>query len=388
LKGTTVSVTLDGHVVLGFVYNALTVDGGYGLFTEGGASTFDTVTMMTDDPALSDGLPGLAPIAGDDAFTTDEDTPLVITAAQLLANDSDRDGTLLTIVEVMPPSHRALVDNKDGTWTYIPALNFFGTDTFTYTVRDADSRAATAVVTIEVRSVVDIYTYVSTSGGPIADNGTTRFTIQVGDAYFVGDLNVTLNINHPRVSDLAVFLISPKGTRIQLFAGIGGSGANFVNTVLDDEAVLSITSGSAPFTGMYRPVGSLAALKRQSVTGTWMLEVTDTKRPNAGTLVNWSLVIQDGIPNNPPVAGFDTLETAEDTPLTIAHAAVLANDSDVNGDLLTIVSFTLPSQGSLTSKGSDWIYTPAPNFHGADSFTYYYNATKAQENLCRRPMIP
>ena len=84
LKGTTTSVSLDGQAVLGFVYNALTVDGGYGLFTERAASSFDTVTMMTNDLAYDDSLPGGAPVAVDDIFTTSEDVALVITIAQLL----------------------------------------------------------------------------------------------------------------------------------------------------------------------------------------------------------------------------------------------------------------------------------------------------------------
>ncbi len=51
LGGTTVSVLLDGQTVLGYSFNALVLDGDFGLFTHGGASSFDTVTVSTDDPA-------------------------------------------------------------------------------------------------------------------------------------------------------------------------------------------------------------------------------------------------------------------------------------------------------------------------------------------------
>jgi Ca2+-binding RTX toxin-like protein/Ca2+-binding EF-hand superfamily protein len=52
LQGSTVSVTLDGQVALGYAYNAVTVDGGFGLLTGSDSSWFDTFTVMTDDPAL------------------------------------------------------------------------------------------------------------------------------------------------------------------------------------------------------------------------------------------------------------------------------------------------------------------------------------------------
>jgi hypothetical protein len=52
LKGTTVSVTLDGQAVTGFVYNAAVVDGKFGLFTASGSSSFDSATFRTDDPAF------------------------------------------------------------------------------------------------------------------------------------------------------------------------------------------------------------------------------------------------------------------------------------------------------------------------------------------------
>ena len=62
---------------------------------------------------------------------------------------------------------------------------------------------------------------------------------------------------------------------MELFAGVGSDGDNFTNTVLDDEAGTAIAAGTAPFTGNYRPVGSLAALDGQLPNGTWQLEITD-----------------------------------------------------------------------------------------------------------------
>src|SRR5262245_61202450 len=59
---------------------------------------------------------------------------------------------------------------------------------------------------------------------------------------------------------------------------------------------------------------------------------------------------------------------AEDTAKTFN---VLTNDTDANGDALTVMSFTAPAHGTLTDNGDgSFTYTPDENFNGSDSFTY------------------
>ena len=72
--------------------------------------------------------------------------------------------------------------------------------------------------------------------------------------------------------------------------------------------------------------------------------------------------------NDPPRAVDDAAETPEDTPVTIA---VLANDSDADGDTLTVLEASAPAHGtaSLTDTGTVE-YTPEPDYHGSDRFTY------------------
>lgn len=104
------------------------------------------------------------------------------------------------------------------------------------------------------------------------------------------DVNVNLNINHARNSDLDVYLVSPNGTRVELFTNVGGNGQNFLNTTLDDQASFSINQGTAPFTGSYIPEGLLSALNGQSPNGVWTLEIHDHTPGATGTLVSWSLI--------------------------------------------------------------------------------------------------
>ena len=105
-------------------------------------------------------------------------------------------------------------------------------------------------------------------------------------------LTLALDIADYEDSNLSAVLIAPNGTMVPLFSNVGGSsGANFTNTVFDDAAETSITAGTAPFTGTYRPVGLLSSLIGKVADGTWTLQITNTSKTTAGVLVNWSLNI-------------------------------------------------------------------------------------------------
>ena len=72
-------------------------------------------------------------------------------------------------------------------------------------------------------------------------------------------------------------------------------------------------------------------------------------------------------PNNPPVAVDDSAATSEGTTVSID---VLANDTDADGDSLTIYSVGEPSNGTAVITGGIIEYTPNSYFYGTDSFTY------------------
>jgi hypothetical protein len=76
--------------------------------------------------------------------------------------------------------------------------------------------------------------------------------------------------------------------------------------------------------------------------------------------------------NDAPVAGTDPVTTAEDTPVAIAAATLLGNDTDVDGDTLslTAVAATASTHGTVDLAGGTVTYTPAANYNGAADFTY------------------
>jgi len=140
-------------------------------------------------------------------------------------------------------------------------------------------------------------TFTSSTALAIPDKPASGFSpvtssiVVSGIGAFTTDVNVRLTITHTWDSDLDVFLIAPDGTRVELFTDVGGSGDNFTNTVLDDQAATAITAGTAPFTGTFRPEGSLATLNGKNPNGTWTLEITDDAVGDVGTLNSWAVII-------------------------------------------------------------------------------------------------
>lgn len=134
-------------------------------------------------------------------------------------------------------------------------------------------------------------TTISSTAGTLSipDNGTLTATIAVSGVATIADLNVSLNIAHTFDSDLDVYLVSPSGTKILLFSGVGGWGKNFTNLTLDDEAGTSIEDASAPFSGSFRAQGWLSLVDGENPNGTWTLIVSDTSVCDVGKLKGWSL---------------------------------------------------------------------------------------------------
>ncbi len=187
-----------------------------------GCGVVNAANALLNDPPPTGG--NSPPVAVDDSATTDQNTPVTV---NVLANDSDPDGNPLTVTSVTTPANgNATFTASDVTYT--PATDYYGTDTFDYTISDGQGGTASATVTVTV--------------------------------------------NPP-----------PPPT------------------------------------------------------------------------------------NQPPVAVDDSATTAQDTPVTVA---VLDNDSDPDGDTLSVQSVGAPAHGSAGTDGTTVTYTPSSGFSGSDSFAY------------------
>src|SRR5256712_566276 len=96
-----------------------------------------------------------ASVAVNDSYTTAEDTTLNVGAAGVLINDSDVDGDTLSAVLVSQPTHGSLTLNSNGSFSYVPAANYNGTDSFTYKANDGQADSGIATVTITITAVND-----------------------------------------------------------------------------------------------------------------------------------------------------------------------------------------------------------------------------------------
>jgi subtilisin family serine protease/subtilisin-like proprotein convertase family protein len=139
-------------------------------------------------------------------------------------------------------------------------------------------------------------TFTNANSYAIRDRQTTVVPIGVGIGLAVADIDVRLNISHTWDSDLRLYLRAPNGRQITLANRVGGSGNNFTNTTFDDEAAVSIRSGSAPFAGTFRPEQLLSTFDGLAASGTWQLRVYDAAGGDIGTVnsVTLSILFADG----------------------------------------------------------------------------------------------
>ncbi|QTN21344.1 tandem-95 repeat protein [Rhizobacter sp. AJA081-3] len=281
-----------------------------------------------------------APLAQDDLASTPINTPATIA---VLANDSDVEGEALTVTgaSLANPAQGTVTVNPDGTLGFVPALNFTGTATITYTVRDASGASTTATVTVNV-------------GNNTAPDGAdvTRslpedgsYTVQAGDFGFT-DADAGQTLANVRIDSLPA------------------AGALLLNGV-------PVTAGT---------VVSLAQLAAGDLTFVPAVDGNGAPYASFGFSVQDSSGGFDTTPNtfrfdvtpvnDAPVAAIDTASTNEDTALTLTPATLLANDSDVDGDTLFITSVQGAVNGSVALVGGNVVFTPAANYNGPASFTY------------------
>ena len=157
------------------------------------ASTSDVNTVTYE-------APNSAPTAVADSYTTKEDTPLSVEKPGVLSNDTDPDsGDTLGAVLVSGPSHAAsFALNADGSFSYTPASNYNGPDSFTYKARDGhDADSAPVTVGITVSPVNDDPTATNSTASMAEDAApiTINFGDLVSDIETANATNLAYNVS-------------------------------------------------------------------------------------------------------------------------------------------------------------------------------------------------
>jgi VCBS repeat-containing protein len=142
-----------------FTYTPATNYNGSDSFTyraSDGFSTGNVATVTINITPVND-----APVANNDAYITSENTLLTVPASGILTNDTDVENDPLSASLVTTVSHGSLNLNANGSFTYTPSSNYFGSDSFTYRASDLSAMSAVATVSLTVRDTHTPLSFVS-----------------------------------------------------------------------------------------------------------------------------------------------------------------------------------------------------------------------------------
>ncbi len=275
-------------------------------------ATVNGATSAANVTIVVDGKPRPA----DDVVTTNEDVPVTFDPR---SNDTDPNGGTLTIKRIVtPPAHGDA--SIATTVTYTPAPGYSGPDSLVYEVCDATNRCATATVTFTV--------------------------VPVNDAPAAGD-------------DLVE---TPEDTGVLVVVLANDSDSD--SATLD---VRRITGEPTHGTAQIQPDDSVLYTPDANFVGrdTLTYEVCDAQGQCDEAVVLFTVTPV----NDPPEAGDDQTTTPA---ATAVNLPVLANDSDLDGDALTIARIVFsPSSGTTKIETNGTItYTPAAGTTGVVSFSY------------------
>jgi gliding motility-associated-like protein len=304
-----------------------------------GTDIFTYVVCEASTPALCDTADVVInvidpdseePIANNDNALTYINTPIIVNVAN---NDLSPTGAPLTVVStpVTPPTNGTVTSNPDGTFTYSPDPTFTGTDEFTYAICDnaVPAQCDTATVTI---TVID---------NPIG--GGNRPPVAIDDANTTDVVTPVSGNVLPNDSD-------PDG---------------------DNLVVTGVIDQPSNGTVFLNPDGSYTYFPDSSFTGTvtWTYQVCDDGSPVLCTEATVYILINPE--NQPPLALNDINVTLINTPV---NGNVLTNDSDPDGDVITVTTtlVTPPTNGGTVTIDSvgNYTYEPATGFTGTDVFVY------------------
>ncbi|WP_287925413.1 Ig-like domain-containing protein [Diaphorobacter sp.] len=259
------------------------------------------------------------PVANSSAINSDED---MVLGGALLADDVDSLNLSFTVVE--KPLRGVLDLALNGTFTYTPAANYSGTDSFTFKASDATLDSNTATVSITVTPVND---------APVLTNALADRSVTLGSILnfaFAG--NTFTDVDSPSLTYTAKLA---NGAALPSWLSFNPVTRTF-----------SGTPGAA----------DLGTLTVQVTASDGALSVADA----------FDLVISER-PNTSPTAANATVSTKEDTPLT----GTLPGATDAEGDPVTYAKASDPAKGTVSVGASGtFTYTPAANANGSDSFTY------------------
>ncbi|HHX8489871.1 TPA: tandem-95 repeat protein [Vibrio diabolicus] len=319
---------VEGEVAI----DSVSYSGSDGIFTDNGDGTFSfapnanfdgdvslDVVVVDEDGATAatnaniDVLPiNDAPVSGNLAYSVDEDNSITLSQEQLLAQASDVEGDALTATNLVVDGDATVTANDDGSFTITPDANFNGDIDITFDINDGtDTIVATADLTVN----------------PVNDLPQPE-----DQAFTIGEDGVLLFTDE----DLLDGATDIDGDDLSV-EGVSYTGADGVLTDNGDG-----TYSFAPNENFNGDVNFTFDVSDGTDTVTANIDVSVTPE------------------NDPPVAGSTSYTVHEDNSITISNEQLLANSSDVEGEV-AIDSVSYSGADGVFQDNGDGTYTFSPN---------------------------
>ena len=364
------------------------------------------VPIDVDAPQPVQFVINVPPQAADDSVTVLEDESITV---DVLANDSNPGGAAPTIDSV-GSANNGMVDIVDGKIVYTPDENFNGDDSFTYTIVDEFDVTAEATVDVRVTAVNDD-PFADDDEGFIDKNESVRVSVLANDSDVDGDFlsvesiaegagNGTVTIDGDEIVYTPVTdFVGTDSFTYTVTDGNGGSDTATVNITVnetnvdpvggDDTATVD-EDGSVSIAVLDNDtdgddddlsIGNFTLASNGSVTQTGDALVY-TPNANFNGSDSFTYQVDDGKGGTDLATVNVTVTPVNDEPVAVDDSAsvnqdgsveidVLDNDSDVDGDTITLAAGGLvAANGTVAVTAGGLTYTPNAGFSGLDSFSY------------------
>ncbi|WP_254663592.1 Ig-like domain-containing protein [Pseudoalteromonas sp. BMB] len=361
----------------------------------------DPATVTVNITAVND-----APVAVNNTAQLLEDGNIEI---NVLGNDTDVDSQLnaASVAIVSQPQGGSLQILTTGNIVYTPNANFFGNDSFTYTVQDAEGLVSNAAtVNITVTSVNDAPVISGVPATSVNEDVAYNFTPSASDTdgdsltFSVANLPVWASFNDTTGAITGTPSEGQDGTYSGIVITVSDGQAEaslpafsiVVNAVNDAPIISGTPSTSVKQDEAYSFTPTASDVDSQTLTFSvtnlpaWASFDTSSgnlagtpTRDDVGTYSNIIVSVSDGalqasLPafeiDVEPVNAAPVANNMQRTVLEDGTTSFSAEVSDADGDALTMELVSQPQNGVVQIQGTVFSYTPLPNFNGSDVFTY------------------
>jgi len=277
-----------------------------------------------------------APTLLGETVQAQEDVPLLLDAATLLANDTDLEGDTLTIIGIGRVGMGRAELLANGQISYKPPMDLYGvTDTIEYIVQDSRGASAVAVIKIKLTAVDDAPTVVS----EVIRNAKEDTNLRI---------------------DAALLLANDFDPDFNAQAGAAPLSITAVGNAVHGQAFVDGT-------------GQIIFVPDENFNGTATFEYTVTDDTGLSTV--GKAEVEVGAVNDGPRAFGEVIASSEDEKLVIDPDLLLANEEDADiqrgeQQRLMVVAVDQAVNGAVSLEGGHVVFTPASNFSGEASFRY------------------